>query len=368
LSNSSANNQTSAVNYLLNFFQTQKWKDLGDTFRIASVLQVLGEIEKVPLQIIQNGIESLYERANFDGGWGGAKGEPSNNEYTAVSMIALYLAGENKFVPARLVNAAFDLAEDKISKLQNEINDSYGSVDQRIKTNISNIIKEKNELQEKVNTLTQEKKSLQVTVQSYQDQLNELSVKDRELNILIESFKTADKSGGIWYSRPEVIIGLMGAFFALFTLLSYSYSSGLSAFYQYLISIVKSYGLSYSAILVSISFVISFIISQRKSSREQDQMLYKPQKEFIVQGLLNLTAGWALSKREDFIFQLARSETIPSEDRDSYIAGLSTKYGEGLMEQNRLRDIIFQFEILPPSVRMLILDEVRNTVSTYAKK
>lgn len=334
------NVKSASIEFLRNYFQTKGWDELGDTFAISTVLRTLGEIEDVPFEIIQTGIDSLYERVNSDGGWGAVKGEPSNVEHTALSTIALSSAGENKFVPFRLVNATLETAESEIIKLRNERDRLSEDIDQRVKDEGQNIIKDRKKLQKEVNSYKEEVSSLESKVSEMRSELKAVKTK-REFIV---------PAPVDWWTFIYLIVGIIIIIILAYTVFRYFY-------------IITDWLFVAAAVVAIIAATVSFVYTLRRRqlrSLRSYTLGFGPERSRIVYELTHLLAEWPPSKREDFIFQLAKGgEDLSPDEFDDYAYYFSKKYGERESQVRQLQEIMYLFMRLPPSARLAVLDQVR---------
>lgn len=337
--------RSASFEFLRDYFKSKNWNDLNDTFTITTVLRTLGEIEDFPFEIMQEGIDSLYERVNLDGGWGVEKGKTSNVEHTALSIIALSSAGENKFVPSKLIKATLEAAKAEIMKLRNEKERLSEEIDIRVKKEVKNVIQQRNELQQKVNSLEEEVSNLEEKVSEMKSELRASRTK--------REFIAPD---AVVYGRNIQKLSFYSPILKTIVLLMAIVSSS----YFFLGGITDLFLL---IVVISVTILIGyfFILRTRKFQYlKWNELKLSPERRIIVYDFIDLLAEWPPSKREDFLFQLAKEvENIPFEDTETYIRYLSEKYGERESQYRRLLDTLFRFMTLPPSARLVVIDEIR---------
>jgi hypothetical protein len=88
------NNIAKGLNFLAEALKKDNWINEQDTFVVAILLRTIGEIGGIDFRIVKSIMDSFYQRINSDGGWGLAKGLPSEIEYTALAVIALISMGK----------------------------------------------------------------------------------------------------------------------------------------------------------------------------------------------------------------------------------------------------------------------------------
>lgn len=330
--------RTASIDFLQKYFQTKGWNELSDIFAISTVLRPLSELEDIPFEIIQSGIDSLYEKVNADGGWGAAKGETSNVENTALSIIALSSAGENKFVPSKLNRAALETAEVELAQLQNELDGLSKEIEQRVQKEMKNIIQERNELLKKV--------------KSYKEESNNLEEKVSELRIELKATKEKNVQDIRYFNygwKPRPILDYRSTIVVIFITIV---SIGVYIFLDNS-SLVAIIGLVFLSIYFS-------ILVRTKSTRHYD-LRFNPEIEYTVYELLDLMAGLPPSMREEIIFQLMRvaANTNQTEfiDESRFMAENSSRRN---MDFVQVRKILLKLSMLPPSARLAVLDEVRQ--------
>jgi hypothetical protein len=359
-----------AINYFKKFVDKKSWESL-DTFETAHLLHALAGIKKAPLGCVQIGIESLHKRANSDGGWGAADGEPSNIEITALCMIALQSAGGNKFVPAWIVNTIFEMAEKKLTKLQRKVNEFENDMQQQVEDKVKHIIIENENIKHELNAIKEErealrkdKEELSIGIKDCGKQINEMRKFEKNLRNSLEVLEQKIKIERLWYMRADsfaimaAIITISITIYLLYLIYpesSVSINLDVNSVY---------YGLVISIILVIIGIALASYQKKYCISQDQSQWEYRTQKNQLVHRFMEIMDDWPQSDREEFLFQLSRMMNIPL-DIDDSSKSLIEKYGE--MDE-RLHELISQFIILPPSVRTSIVDDIRNSGSSYAKK
>jgi hypothetical protein len=346
-----AETRAASIEFFRNYFQTKDWTELGDTFTISTVLRVLSEIEEFSFEIVQAGIDSLYERVNSDGGWGPVKGEPSNIEHTALSMIALSSVGENKFVPSRLVNATLETAEAKIMQLRNERDRLLEDVDQRVQKEIKNIIYERNELQKKVDHYKEEVSHLEANVREMKFELRDVKAK-REFMAQKIKYEPGVR-WGFNINRKVIMAAFLSVIFSIGT-------------YFFLIGNTT---LFLTTVVVSVSGLSTyfFMLWRNQLRFRRYRLELRPERHFIVSKLINLLEEWPPSKREDFLFQLTRlmmegREVSLDKLEDTY-RYLFKRYVERESQYRQLQEIIYELMKLPPSARLAVIDELRGIFS-----
>jgi hypothetical protein len=345
-------NRSASIEFLRNYFQTKGWNELGDTFTISTVLRTLGELENFPFEVVQAGIDSLYERVDSeDGGWGAIKGEQSNIEQTALSMIALSSAGENKFVPSRLVSVALETIETEIKQLRNERDRLSEDIDQRVKEKAGNIIQQRNELQKEVDFYKEKAFDLEAKVEKTQYEFNKAK-RDTFMN----KFKNEPRFLLMHY-RTSVLAVLLTA---TVSICAYIFLGGSTTlFLTTIISFVI--GLS--------TFFFLLWRRQLKFSRRYE-LGFGAERSFVVHELSDLLAEWPPSKREDLLFQLMRvvEKEVPPDALVDISMHLSRKYVERESQHRRLQEIMYRLMSLPPSARLDVIDKVRDRmVRSYEK-
>jgi hypothetical protein len=340
-----------SIEFLRNYIQTKGWNELGDTFTISTVLRTSGELENLPFEIVQAGIDSLYERVDSDdGGWGPVKGEPSNIEHTALSMIALSSAGENKFVPSRLVNATLETIETEIIQLRDERDKLSKDIDQRVNEKAKNIMQQRNALQKKVARHNEEVSRLEANVREIQYELS----KAKRATFMSNKIVKVPNSLLRGY-RTSVLAVLLTA---AVSICAYLLSGGSTTlFLTTMITFV-----------IGLSTYFLLLLRRRLKFDRRYEMEFGRERSFLVPELSDLLAEWPPSKREDFLFQLMRlGEKVSPEELADTSRYLSRKYGERESQDRRLQEIMYQLMRLPPSARMVVIDEVRHRRVPYER-
>lgn len=342
-----------AIDFLRNFFQKKDWNELGDTFAISSVLRTLGEMEDFPFEIVQAGVDALYKRVNSDGGWGAAKEETSNVEYTALSIIALSLSGENKFVPYRLAIATLEAAESEMKQLRNERDKLLKDIESHVQKEINNIIQEREDLLKKVNSNKNEIQNLEAKVKELKSELKERE-RGIEREMLSRRYRVREIPNYQLVLKAIILVAIfnVGAFFLL------------RDNPYFFLSVVG---------IFTASFISYLLIRSRKQNQilmnyelEKHELEFRPARMSIVFELIDLLAEWPPSMREDFLFRFMKVGTVSSpEDADRYahyISRLSRDYPLRGSQYERLKDIIYRLMNLPPSMRQDVIDDVQNRI------
>lgn len=344
--------KSATIEFFLNYFKKKSWKEIYDIYSVAIILQTIGYLEEFPFEIIQNGIDYIYECVNPDGGWGATKGQPSNVEHTSLSMIALSSVDDNKFVPVRLVNAIFKTARAELINLQNERDNLLKDIDLKVQKEMKNIINERNELKKKAERHKKEVKKWKDRVERLEHELKNLYNKPR-LRIPEKIYRRK-----IWYKS-----NLFNIFFtALFTVLA-SFS-----IFLYMIDMTIASILTTSALIV---FSFGYFLL-RKFGISGGAQLYSlksgPKTKYIIERLISILDRWPRSKREDLLFRLEKEGfNISFEEARRYSRYLSKKYEMEELPLKRLYEIIYLLMTLPHSARLYVIDFVRDRVASYER-
>ena len=348
---STAKIQSAAMDFLRNFFQKKDWNELGDTFTISITLRTLGEIEDFPFEIVQAGVDTLYKRVNSDGGWGAAKEETSNIEYTALSIIALSIAGENKFVPSKLAIATLEEAESKIKKLRNERNKLLKDIESHVQTEINNIIQERDNLLKK-DSLNR------IDIQNLEGKLKEQESERKKGERLIEREiysrrNTIRKKPNYQLYLKVVVLATTFGVGTYFLLRDYP---------NFLLPIVGF------VMVLSVSY---YFFAKFRKKQILKEIMFDPERRSIVFELIEFMAEWPPSIREDFLFLLMKEgSTVPFQDTDAYVHNITRKVDRTLSlrptQYNNLLNIMYRLMNLPPSARQYVIDEIQN--KTFIKR
>jgi hypothetical protein len=155
------------LRFLESCLREKGWQELGtggDTFTKAIVLRALAEIPATEYKCIQDGTHALIDQVNPDGSWGGGRGEAGNIEGTALSLLALVAAGENRFVPARLAMEALTDFQRQLNQIGDERDTLRQDLEKRVQDDCGRVVKERNEL-------LKENKDLKEKLQAGQDEI-----------------------------------------------------------------------------------------------------------------------------------------------------------------------------------------------------
>jgi Skp family chaperone for outer membrane proteins len=151
--------------FLQDQLTTNGWLNLGsggDTFTQSVVLRALAEVPEADYKWIQEGVDTLINKMNPDGSWGERSGETGSVESTALSLLALIAAGENQFVPTRLVRTALIDVQRQLDEITEERN--------RLREDFENRVQEVcGEVAQERNTLKKESQELRNRVRSAQE-------------------------------------------------------------------------------------------------------------------------------------------------------------------------------------------------------
>jgi hypothetical protein len=139
------------IEYLESSLGAEDKPNLGsrrDTFTQAIVLRSLAESSVQSYRYIQEGINELVNKINSDGGWGGGPQEPSSVEHTALCLLALVAAGETRFVPAHLAEAALSETLQISGQIRNELDRLKQDFDQQIQVHCGKVVEELDKLRQ----------------------------------------------------------------------------------------------------------------------------------------------------------------------------------------------------------------------------
>src|SRR5205085_6923495 len=97
-------------------------------------------------QFIREGIDTVLSRINSDGSWGGGPKEAGNIEITAVCLLALTTAGENRFVPARMALAALNDLQHQLNRITDERDKLSQDFEKRVQAECGLVVTQRNDL------------------------------------------------------------------------------------------------------------------------------------------------------------------------------------------------------------------------------
>lgn len=351
---STAKIQSAASDFLRNSLRKKDWNELGDTFAISTTLRTLGEMENFPFEIVQTGVDALYDRVNSDGGWGAAKKETTNIEYTALSIIALSIAGENKFVPYKLAVATMEEADSKIKFLGNERDKLLKEIELHVQKEISNIIRERDNLLTQVNF---NKDNVQKSEAKIKDQKSELNDMARfiEQESISRRYRISEMPNYQLVFKATLLV-------VTFNVVAYL-----------LLRDNLNYFLPVIGIFV-ILFMSYLIIKYRGEARYlRNDVFSIPNKQMsnkqmpIVFELIDILVEWPPSMREDLLFRLMKEgRKVSFEDVDLYVHNMSSRllkeYPIRPIQYKRLQDIMYRLMNLPPSARQDVIDNVQDKI------
>jgi hypothetical protein len=342
---SASKSRLRGIKFLINHLEETGWNKFEDPFEISNILATLAEARDILPEILQDGINALCKRMNDDAGWGSPSGGVSNVEYTALSLIALSLAGENRFVPALLAYATIDSAGKEITQLSDQLKVISKDIDQRVDAEIKNVIAERNDLRERLEESNKRHKN---EIATYEHRMEE----EREYFALNQ--------------RARERYGLDNMPFAAVSL-PMLVSIAISLFLYFIVRISNGLLLltTFIATLIGSSMIALLLLrGRRRDNLDYLQYSYRhlrsPSMQLVVRELVDLMREWAPSAREDFLFRLSRTER----DIDPFYArALSDDYGRTQTERARLRGILYELTSLPRSERVAIIDIVRERVN-----
>jgi hypothetical protein len=152
----------------------------GDTFAKATLLSALAKIPGASYQLISELVNDLLKLLNEDGGWGGGPTEPSTVECTSLALLALTDAGENRYIPARLAEAALHDLSAEVYKVSKELDQLKQDFDGKMQQQIGNVIHERDKLRKENKEIKKEMHKLE----NIKNIVQKVEIADRLVNVL----------------------------------------------------------------------------------------------------------------------------------------------------------------------------------------
>ena len=357
---STSQSRSAAIGFIVKYFEEKPQTGSGDTFAISTFLRTLGEIEEAPLEPVHACIDFLYKRVNSDGGWGMEGGESSNVEHTALSMIALASAGENRFVSSRLARATLQASDAEITILRDERDRLSRDINKLVQDEIRNIIQERDNLLDEV--------------YMYQERISKLESEVREM---ASNLRYAAKRRGL-LEREEFVfepgnrlVSTSTAAIIIVTLILLTAAGGIAGnflltkdtmlFIYFILTLVSTFSIAFMTYFVWLS-------RKRRGLRQRFEVAYGSERRFIVKQFIRIFGEWPPSKREEFLFRIAtEAEKISGKKLEAYLTRVSQKYGERESQSSRLREVLHLLMELPPSARVSVVDTIRHEMRWYRK-
>ena len=368
---------------------------IEDTFTTATVLSAISKIPDVPYHLLSDGVNNLLKLKNQDGCWGGGANEPSTVECTSLALLALIDAGENRFVPVRLAEAAFHDVLVGINKISNDLEQLKKDFDGKVQQQIGNVVQERDKLRAENKALKKELRNFEKQAHFFE----QVEFADKFSNILKYSENQTiikDKSSptrGILNIIHDVI-NLTNPFIIRNTIVIIALTSITWLFYTIISQIIKNKNqsilqsilqaisplttINYLLIIMPVLLITMLLIYLRllraKRRFNFDRELFKLERAKIEQiksgyvlpisvlsdAFINVSRDWPHSIREELIYRLNKEFVeLPPDIALRLIESLMNRFKLDFDQKIFLRQWIKLIMDLQVADRRVLFDRLR---------
>ena len=359
-----------AVRFLKKALDDNGWQSLGtngDTFTRSVVLRAIANVRIVPYETIEGGAAALVSGFNRDGGCGGAPGEPSNIESTALTVLALVAAGETRFIPVRLAEAAMQSAGSLLSQVTSERDQLKVEFNRELELKSGQLLQELKDLRKQ----NEEFRSANRQLREEREILDreELSYRRRlapqDLDSLVRQQRLLSRSSYIGLIAGTAII-VLGV---LFYFPSVRVSA--SRYLPFIGGNIVFLGMV--VLYFTVRGRIDLLRFLRRSIPEEASYPLRMRSDMPVglgwQGdvdrFMRIGSMIPPSIRDELLYRVSNDlPEMPSDLMPRYARDLGLRFGFGPEETYLLRDWLEGIAILPPSERRIALDSLRRGIRT----
>jgi hypothetical protein len=343
------------------------WQQLGsagDTFTQAMVLLALAELPLDLYEIIREGVEVVGGSRNRDGSWGGGSGETGNIEITALSLLALVAAGENRFVPASLARAALTGIGRQMEEITCERDNLRQEFEKRVQGECGKVVKERNDLL-KLN------ETLNLRLRSVRKRRSLEAEPDDEVIMVLE-----DDEGYPSFRESKVQASLTRTLALRFFgenlgRLTFFFALSLTVTMAIYLSMKKPFpnSLWYVAgILAAVGLFVMFSDWRQKRRRLANResanfelVALRPELARLRLKYYELSESWPLSVREELAYRLFTELVgMPPEIGVRYSEDLAAKLGFGTKERKEFLVWVSRVMLLSSRDRRVLVTQLQR--------
>jgi len=340
------------VSFLMSTIKRDGWDALGgkdDVFTQAIVLRAISELVFVPYDIIAAGVTVLVKSANPDGGWGGTKTEPSNVENTALSAMALLAAGEARFIPLRLAEAAVQDGDEVLARVTEERDQLRERFDKELETKSGQLLSELKDLRSQNQSLRSENEGLRTKNKDLRSRSEELESRSDEFLRLARARLALQSPGTLspYLSALFLIVPAATIPILIWVLMN---SREAKSIWSWVILAATIAGLFAASYFLLRRLTLSRTVALSRSFERSSYPLFRSHTEDLID------TSWSVRSEiylEPFLRLNAR---LPSTIREELLYRLSTDFPEMPPDIARryARDLAVRFSFPPEENRLLI--------------
>ncbi|HYW73353.1 MAG TPA: hypothetical protein VE961_20190, partial [Pyrinomonadaceae bacterium] len=374
------------------------WQNLGsgnDTYSQAVVLRSLAEVPTVNYGIIQAGIDTLLSRKNEDGSWGTGLGEPGNVEITSLSLLALVVAGENRFVPARLAKAALTEVQFQLTQATEERDKLSQDFARRIQDECGGVVTERNTLLKQNADLQQQLQKSETDIQQFKDMQLSFDLRRRDLELEMDRVRERSFLLSRRVSTPRIGTAIIDALVdyvdeaSTTEKLLASLSLGVIAALIFSIRGIWQWPLPWTKVLVFLVFAVIILVpvlfwtnirrirlsGQRPAFNpvsaydplelSADTLTRNPSQLMLLRRMyLEMSQDWRPDVREELAYRLPSLVDMPEDLGNRYVEELVYRLGLGPSDRARLETWSRYVTRLDLTERRLLFEQIRRTFLT----
>ncbi len=346
------------------------WQGIGDKwgiYALAVVLHAVSEGARVPYKLIEDGAHTILRTMNADGGWGGGPGEPSNSECTAVTILALISTGANRFVPARLAEAAVRDGDRLITELVTDRDQLKADFDRKVQAQCGRILGDRDKLKTEVDQLQKQLASTKAAAE------NEAAAVREKLGALRMEFSMqfAEQS-----ARGQLGNRRRNRFESLAPILTSLLGIGLVLLIQLQIPTVWRTGIEIVIMVVITSSLILWTYDKSHYLRAKVQEMFNlraaettvptrlfPKLDYLRRNFFEISRGWPEPLVEEVVYRLYKEVSDMPPD-------IAARYTDDLLGRLRMPSDAASsllrwmdlFVELGPTERRIVLNQIRDRV------
>jgi len=346
--------------FLLGQLASLGWAQIASTggmFAVALILWALASSD-VEYRAVRDGIDLLQSTITSDGGWGDGPNEKASIETTAICLLALTAAGENRFIPVRLAATAVALLDRKVISLTNELDMIKGAMRKSVQDECGGVVRERDRLLKKNEDLSKQLTAATRQVREKIEDDERIRAEryrwEREVQLLQgTTFRRKTRVSWVRYAIAE------GPWLILFM----AAVSGISLIWQWPLTLVR--GLGIMGILL-VAATLGWRLSRGRIT--MDSPLVEPgdlrgDLEMLRAMYADMSASWPPSIREELTYRLfTEFVEMPPDIGTRYAEELAMRIGLPSAARAAFAHWARLATRIPPSERRLLFSQLERII------
>lgn len=335
----SQNSARRGYEWLVSMIDSPGWLDsTSDPYSGAIVVRALAGAPSSDYEIVAKGVDFLYDLRNPAGHWGSGRHGSSSVEKTALSLLALFDAGEHRFVTHRLAREALTDSEAYSKKLLEELAQRDASIEELVRKNCHDVTQKLEELQSQWRSKEEE-------VESLKSQLEQLKAQNSNRRVPLDSGRYDPRVARLrrFNSRPRRLLYYLSQAVLVVgagTAILIDVSSTLGTWPTLLLG--GLFALSVAILFIAMERRVAFLspavsanystiaLLRRELTRLMKSWSPSLQQEFLdfyFRELLRVPPESFKRRFEEFFFRSG----VPTDDFDLFVglSGIASQLGEG---------------------------------------